>query len=247
MAASSEAPWALREGIDDPAHFQDVVLAQPKASGASKGNRPRHPEVPACQAVKEAQHACGKTYVASGFPLHHLIAHKHCKAFITAPTLRQVQTFWEEINLARAGGRCVLNCLPEPNLTSLRIAPDRYATGASSSRGVNVQGLHSPNVLIICDEAPGIGADIWGAIEGFRAGGNVHVLKMGNPVVPSGAFYDAFTKEKAFHLLHQHFGIRHAGTCSTQTGVRSPSKNCWTWTTRRWTTRRIRTSSIGGG
>ena len=62
-----------------------------------------------------------------------------------------------------------------------------------------MQGLHSPNVLIICDEAPGIGADIWGAIEGFRAGGNVHVLKMGNPVVPSGAFYDAFTKEKAFH------------------------------------------------
>ncbi len=194
MAANS-IPWAAREGIDDPAAFQDVWLNR-KIWGKQKEIARAVQQYPLV-AVKGC-HASGKTYVASGFPLHHLVAHKRSKAFVTAPTLRQVQTFWEEIALARSGGR-VAQLLPEPNLTSLRIAKDRYATGASSSRGVNVQGLHSPNVLIICDEAPGIGADIWGAIEGFRAGGNVHVLKMGNPVVPSGSFYDAFTKEAAIH------------------------------------------------
>lgn len=28
------------------------------------------------------------------------------------------------------------------------------------------------------------------------AGGNVHIVMTGNPTVPSGAFYDAFTKER---------------------------------------------------
>jgi hypothetical protein len=37
-----------------------------------------------------------------------------------------------------------------------------------------------------------IRADIWDAIEGVRAGGDVHVLMLGNPVIPSGYFFNAF-------------------------------------------------------
>ncbi len=143
-------------------------------------------------------HASGKTFVASGLPLWWLMRHKEAVAYIMAPTLRQVKTFWGEIALARTGGaRAVRLALPEPTTTRLEVSPNRYAQGASSSRGVNVQGIHGKNVLLIGDEAPGIESAIWDAVEGMRAGGNVRALIQGNPVVPSGYFYDACTRFRA--------------------------------------------------
>jgi hypothetical protein len=41
--------------------------------------------------------------------------------------------------------------------------------------------------LIILDEAPGVTAEIWEAIEGVRAGDDVRVLALGNPTIASGA------------------------------------------------------------
>jgi hypothetical protein len=143
-------------------------------------------------------HASGKTYMAAGLPLWWLVRHTEALALTTAPTLRQVKTFWREIALARNESP-VKRLLPEPSITGLEISSKRYAIGASSSAGVNLQGFHNTNVLIVADEAPGIQSEIWQAIEGIRAGGNVHVLKLGNPVVPSGEFYDSFTKERKIH------------------------------------------------
>ena len=59
------------------------------------------------------------------------------------------------------------------------------------------QGIHGRKILIIADEAPGIRADIWDAIEGVRAGGDVHVLMLGNPVIPSGYYFNAFGRGRA--------------------------------------------------
>lgn len=138
-------------------------------------------------------HASGKTFLAAGLPLWWLCRHRQSVAYTLAPTLRQVKTFWGEIALARqSGSRALQMALPQPTTTRLEVTPERYAQGASSSRGVNVQGIHGANVLLIADEAPGIGSDIWDAVEGMRAGGNVHMLMQGNPVVPAGYFFDAF-------------------------------------------------------
>ncbi len=143
-------------------------------------------------------HASGKTFAAAGLPPWWLVRHRTGKVFTTAPTLRQVKSFWKDVAVARLGGP-VKQILPEPTSTGLEIGPDRYAFGASSSAGVNIQGLHGSDVLIIADEAPGIESDIWDAIEGIRAGGNVHVLELGNPVIPSGHFYDSFTRNRSIY------------------------------------------------
>jgi len=148
-------------------------------------------------AVK-GSHASGKTFVAAGLPLWWLVRHHTGKVFTTAPTLRQVKTFWKDVAVARDGGP-VRQLLPEPTRTGLDMSPSRYAFGASSSAGINIQGLHGSNVLIIADEAPGIETDIWDAIEGIRAGGNVRVLELGNPVIPSGHFYDSFTRNRSIY------------------------------------------------
>jgi len=142
-------------------------------------------------------HASGKTYEAAGLPLWWLVRHKHGKVFQTSPTLRQVKTFWKEVRLAHASP--VSQLLPEPSTTGLEVSEDRYALGASSSAGVNIQGFHGQDVLIIADEAPGIDADIWDSIEGIRAGGRVRVLELGNPVIPSGHFFDSFARGRGIY------------------------------------------------
>lgn len=141
-------------------------------------------------------HASGKTWSAAGLPLWWLTRFTDGKVFTTAPTLRQVKIMWKEIALARKGSH-LTQLLPEPSTTGLEIDENRYGLGASSSAGVNVQGFHGGHVLILADEAPGIEADIWDSIEGIRAGGQVRVLELGNPVIPSGHFFDSFTRSRA--------------------------------------------------
>lgn len=143
-------------------------------------------------------HASGKTHAAAGLPLHWTSRHKQGKVFTTAPTMRQVKTFMAEVALARRQSR-VPHFWPEPSTIGFKIDEERIAFGASSSAGVNIQGLHGQDVLIIADEAPGIMPDIWDAIEGIRAGGRVHMLELGNPVIPSGHFFDSFTRSRAIY------------------------------------------------
>ena len=100
---------------------------------------------------------------------------------------------------ARQKSQLAKQILPEPSSTMWKLGPERYAEGASSSASINLQGLHGGHVLIIADEAPGIESDIWNAIEGIRSGGFVRVLKLGNPTVSSGEFFDAFGKNRAIH------------------------------------------------
>ncbi len=139
-------------------------------------------------------HASGKTYTASGIVPWWLQRYDPCLVINTAPTLRQVKVFWNEVSLAL--GQSSIK-LPEPTTTGLVLTKERYAIGLSSGKGVNIQSFHSQNLLVIADEAPGIEEDIWDSLQGIMAGGNVRLLKLGNPTVPSGEFFDDFGKNRA--------------------------------------------------
>jgi hypothetical protein len=139
-------------------------------------------------AVK-ACHASGKTYQAARLALWWLLRYPAGKVINTAPSWRQVKLMWEEIRLALKDSRIAF---PVTNATELRISDDNYIQGISTNEAVKFQGIHGRKILIIADEAPGIRSDIWDAIEGVRAGGDVHVLMLGNPVIPSGYFFNAF-------------------------------------------------------
>lgn len=142
-------------------------------------------------------HGSGKTFVVAGLVLNWLIKHKRGRVFTTAPTLRQVKSFWKDVYMAWQESPVARMLLPEPTTTGLEVSKENYAFGASSSKGVNVQGFHGEDVLIVGDEAPGIDTEIWDAIQGIRMAGNVHMVILGNPVVPVGQFFDAFGKERA--------------------------------------------------
>jgi hypothetical protein len=149
-----------------------------------------------CRAVAEKRsvsvkgcHASGKTFVVSGLVPWWLLGQEGSVVITISPTLRQVKLMWNEIAMACAASPVKW---PELTTTGLQISNDNYAIGFSSSKGVNAQGFHAKRVLIITDESPGISADVWDAIEGIRAGGDVHIVKLGNPTVSSGPFFDDF-------------------------------------------------------
>lgn len=148
---------------------------------------------PRARVAVKACHASSKTYSASELVLW--TPYAGGIAITTAPTSRQVRRLiWTEVRTMYPGSRVPLG--GELLQTEFRIAPDLYALGLSTDAGVNFQGFHArPGgfMLVVLDEAPGVEPAVYAAIEGIRAGGDVRVLALGNPDVPSGPFYDAFT------------------------------------------------------
>ena len=145
-------------------------------------------------AVK-ACHGIGKTFTLAVVTLWWLARYPDGIVLTTSPTQRQVRTqLWFEIHrLARSAQ------VPYPKIKTTELkfrGENNYAIGFSTDRGANFQGYHGNHVLIIADEAPGLEAGVFDAIAGTMAGGKVHIVMAGNPTVPAGAFYDAFTKDR---------------------------------------------------
>jgi hypothetical protein len=189
LAAADDAT-ALAGVVRDPVQFCHGLLRQDlwplqKAILHAVASRPR-------VAVK-ACHASGKTFVAAVAVLWFITRYRDGIVVTTAPTWTQVEKLlWGEIHRAAQASRIAF---PQLNKTELRIGPGNYAIGLSTNEGVRFQGFHG-RILIIVDEAPGVKVDIWEAIEGIRAGGDVRVLALGNPTIASGPFYDAFTSNR---------------------------------------------------
>lgn len=184
------AIWERSEA--DPAWFSERMLGHnpwetPRAILQALA-QPR-----ALVAVK-ACHASAKTFTAAEAVLWWTCVQRGI-TITTAPTWSQVRRLlWSEIHKAHASA---LVPLPgQLNQTELMLSPDVYAMGLSTNEGVRFQGFHG-KVLIVLDEAPGVREDIYEAIDGIRAGGDVRILMLGNPIIASGRFYESFTSERS--------------------------------------------------
>jgi hypothetical protein len=145
-------------------------------------------------AVKAA-HGVGKTFTLALATLWWLARYTEGIVLTTSPTQRPVRTqLWSEIHRAVERAKVPY---PKINTTELKFRDDNnFALGFSTNQAENFQGYHGKHVLIIGDEATGIDSGIWDAVAGTMAGGNVHIVIAGNPTMPAGAFFDAFTKER---------------------------------------------------
>lgn len=145
--------------------------------------------------------ATGKTFIAAHLVLWYINKYIPSIVITTAPTERQVEKLlWAELKSAfrssnyRLPGKLY-------NL-SLRISPKHYAIGftAPPKSGQKASGFHQQNTLIVVDEASDISDDIYDAIRGVMAGGDVRIMCIGNPDVPIGRFYDLFQKPNDFFI-----------------------------------------------
>ena len=180
-----------RRSLLDPVRFargwlrQDVWDVQAAILAAIDSDR---------RIAVKACHASGKSRVAAIAALWWVSRFADGIVVTTAPTWEQVvRVLWGEVKKVVGESRL---SLPPLNQTELRLGPNNYAIGLSTNEGVRFQGFHG-RLLIILDEAPGVKPEIYEAIEGIRAGGDVRILALGNPTVASGPFYDAFTSNRA--------------------------------------------------
>lgn len=147
-------------------------------------------------AVK-ACHATGKTFAAALAALWFACRFRDARVLILAPgwlTVRAV--IWSEIHSLLSRARLRLPTTVQ-NQTEIRFGPDNLVIGLSSSDPARLQGHHAEHLLIIADEAPGLEQSFWPSVEGILAGGDTHLLALGNPIVSSGYFYDAFSRNAA--------------------------------------------------
>jgi phage terminase large subunit len=183
-----EEAWKM---IEDPVQFAEDIL---KLKITAKQREVLQSVAENRRTAVKACHASGKTFIAAALVLWFVTRHQEAIVVTTAPTWMQVKrVLWGEIH------RLVYSSLfpyPEPLETSLRLGPGRYAVGISTNEGVRLQGFHAKHMLFVLDEAPGVLPEIFEAIEGARAGGDVRVLEVGNPTSASGPFYDAFSRDR---------------------------------------------------
>jgi len=105
------------------------------------------------------------------------------------PQLRDI--FWRELRKAHARG--VLPGKPT-NGTDLRWeVGDAWAIGRKPDDydPEGLQGVHGTRVLVIVDEANGVGADLWTATTGLIVNESSRRLAIGNPWNPVGPFFEA--------------------------------------------------------
>lgn len=142
----------------------------------------------------------GKGFCAAVALLWFLHTHKDAAIVLsTAPTFRQVRhVLWRQVHrLYRPNAQLLGGKMLD---TRWEISDDRYAMGLSAETADQFQGFHSPNMLIVVDEAEGVSDEIYEAIEAVMTSADPLLLLIGNPTTVTGAFRRAFYEER--HLYH---------------------------------------------
>lgn len=143
-------------------------------------------------AVKSA-HGIGKSWLAARAVLWFMATRQPAEVITTAPTWRQVEEIlWKEIRLAWGHAIPAIRELGTCLTTDLKFGDGHHAYGMSTDKTDRFQGIHSPHLLVVVDEAAGVDPAIFDAIATLGTGGEYRELLIGNPTSTDGRFYQAF-------------------------------------------------------
>ncbi len=144
-----------------------------------------------------ACNSSGKDWAAARAIVWWLHTRPNAKVVVTGPTLRQVRDIlWHELRLAVAAAG---DALPGRITESKYVIDDnRFAIAFSSNSHHNIQGFHSPNLLVIVTEAQGVKQAYMEALKRLNP---AKVLLIGNPLSHEGELYESHHAKSA--LYHQ--------------------------------------------
>lgn len=114
------------------------------------------------------------------------------KVVTTASSWKQVEEIlWKEIRTAAVNSQWPIKTMPLN--TSWNFSDEWFAIGISTDTPVNMQGFHSPHLLVLVDEASGIAPEIAEMIEALHPEA---ILAIGNPLESTGWFAECFMSDK---------------------------------------------------
>ena len=185
------------EDFQDPVEFVNEVLRE----------KPYDKQTEILRAVARSRrvsvvgcNGSGKDWAAARAVLWWMHSRSPAKAIVTGPTTRQVgDIVWNEIRTAfgqaaeRLGGRMFRTARYE-------LDEQRFALGFATNSPYNLQGFHSPNLLVVITEAHAVReADI----NAIRRLNPSRLLMTGNPFVAAGVFYDSHHSRREMYRTVQ--------------------------------------------
>ena len=140
----------------------------------------------------------GKDWAAARAVLWWLATRPRAKVVVTGPTQRQVDDIvWRELRAAYKGSLVPLG--GRVSGSHWNIDDDRFAIGFSTNKADNLQGFHSPELLVIVTEAHAMPQD---QMEALKRLNPTRVLLTGNAFSRDGEFFDSHhTKRDLYKTL----------------------------------------------
>ncbi len=134
----------------------------------------------------------GKTKIAATLVLDWLFTNYPSKVVTTSASFAQVEdALWKEIGSLWSNSP--IKFKGELQKVGLYFNEDHFAVGLSVDKPVRLQGRHSPNLLVLVDEASGIDPAIW---EMFEALHPKTIIVLGNPLDATGQFANCFMSDR---------------------------------------------------
>ena len=175
----------LEDYRDDPVRFVEEVLGHPPPYDKQR-------EILRTLAVQRrvsvvGANGSGKDWAAARAILWWLATRPRAIAVVTGPTQRQVeQIVWRELRAAYKASSVPLG--GRLSGSQWNIADDRYAIGFSTNKADNLQGFHSPELLVVVTEAHAMPQDQMEALKRLYP---ARMLLTGNAFSRDGEFFDS--------------------------------------------------------
>lgn len=152
-------------------------------------------------------HATGKSFLAARIAAWWITCHPPGEAFVvtTAPTFSQVRSIlWREIRRAHSQSNLPGRVNQTEWMMPVNGVDELVAFGRKPSDydEAAFQGIHSRYVLVILDEAAGIPADLYNAVESITTNDDSRILAIGNPDNPSSYFAHICTPGGLWNVVH---------------------------------------------
>ena len=137
----------------------------------------------------------GKDWAAARIVLWWVETRAKAKAVVTGPTQRQVEeVVWREMRMAHGMARDQLQ--GQMYTSRYVVGDDRFALGFATDSAYNLQGFHSPNLLVVVTEAHAVEQQHMEALKRLNP---KLLLLTGNPLTMSGEFYDSHHGRRALY------------------------------------------------
>lgn len=153
-------------------------------------------------------HGYGKSFGSALAVLCFLYSFYPSEVITLAPSWAQVEkVLWKEISALWLGNklRNELNLGGQLGRVHLKLDTKWRALGLSPRLDTNelatrLTGFHSPNQLVVLDEAPAIDIRIWEIVKTILTGENSKLLAIGNPIKAAGPFFQGFQDPMSKHI-----------------------------------------------